>query len=113
MSKIEVIEVSLYLHLSFFSLLSIAQEKATISGKISSNSEPVPFAFVYVQEGTQGTTANEEGSYQLEVPSGEMIITVSAQGYRKVSKKSIYNLVKNARLTLSYLKIFWDLMRLL
>ena len=71
----------------FFSLLSIAQEKATISGKISSNSEPVPFAFIYVQGGTQGTTANEEGSYQLEVPSGEMIIVVSAQGYRKVSKK--------------------------
>ena len=84
----------------FFSLLSIAQEKATISGKISSNSEPVSFALINVQGGTQAATANEEGSYQLEVSSGEMIIVVSVQGYRKVSKK--INLQPRQKLTLNF-----------
>ena len=68
----------------FQSLLHHARKRTICN---FSNSEPVPFAFLYVQGGTQ-TTANEEGSYQLEVP-GEMTIAVVPR-LLKVSKINLH-----------------------
>ncbi len=76
----------IYILLLCFSFSLYAQDKATINGKISSSNESVPFAFIYVKDGTEGTSADENGKYQLEVAPGKLIIEVSSQGYRKVSK---------------------------
>ena len=95
--------------LFFLSAVCIAQDKSSLSGKVTSGNEAVPFAFVYVKGGTQGTTANENGFYQLEVPNGEITIEVSSQGFRKVSK--IITLAPNQKLTLDF-ELFEDLLGL-
>ncbi len=74
--------------LAFLVSISLfSQEKGIIKGKITSNKSPVAFAFVYVKHGTEGTYADENGNYELTLPFGDKTIEVSAQGYRKVSKK--------------------------
>lgn len=63
---------------------------AQVSGSISSNGQPVPFANVYVKEGTQGTSADDEGNYQLNLPKGTYTLVATAQGYR--SQNSTVNI---------------------
>lgn len=79
--------------LAIFTLLFLqityAAFSQTISGKITADHKPVPFASVYVKGGTDGVTANEEGYYELTIPTGKAIIEVSSQGYRKTSKEVI------------------------
>ncbi len=75
----------------FTSILVSAQETVFLSGKVTSSNEVVPFAFVYVKGGTQGTNADENGKYTLKVPAGTMTIEVSSQGYRKASKEITVN----------------------
>ncbi|MCF2874544.1 MULTISPECIES: TonB-dependent receptor [unclassified Tenacibaculum] len=58
-----------------------------VSGKITSKNEPVPFASVYIKNGTIGVTANADGYYELNIPIGKTIIEVSSQGFRKTSKQ--------------------------
>ncbi len=58
-------------------------DQATISGQVTSNNEPVPFATVFVQNGTNGTTSNADGYYELKVDPGALSLQVSSQGYRK------------------------------
>ncbi|WP_299105069.1 TonB-dependent receptor [uncultured Tenacibaculum sp.] len=79
--------------LAIFTLLFLqityAAFSQTISGKITADHKPVPFASVYVKGGTDGVTANKEGYYELTIPTGKAIIEVSSQGYRKTSKEVI------------------------
>ena len=94
----------------FFAIvIANAQEKAIISGTVTSANEPVPFAFVYVKDGFEGTTANEKGAYELEVPVGEVNIEVSSQGYRKASKT--ITLKSNQKITLDF-ELYEDLLGL-
>ncbi len=86
-----------------------AQEKTVVSGMITSANEPVPFAAVYVKEGVQGTNADENGFYKLEVPNGKITIEVSSQGYRKVSKA--IELKPNQKITLNF-SLYEDLLGL-
>ncbi|UOY07570.1 TonB-dependent receptor [Muricauda sp. SCSIO 64092] len=58
-------------------------DQATISGQVTSNNEPVPFATVFVKNGTNGTTSNADGYYELKVNPGALSLQVSSQGYRK------------------------------
>jgi len=75
--------------LTFFALLFISFSVLgqTISGKITSESEPIAFAYVYVKGATEATTADEEGHYELKVPVGEITLIVASQGFRKIEKK--------------------------
>ena len=91
------------------SALIFAQEKSIVSGKITSSKEGVPFAFVYVKGGIEGTTADEKGNYQLQVPSGEITIEVSSQGYRKASK--VITVKSGETITLNF-ELFEDLLGL-
>ncbi len=59
----------------------------TISGKITSNNEPVPFASIYIKGGVNGVTSNEDGFYKFKIPTGKILIEVSSQGFRKTSKE--------------------------
>lgn len=95
----------------FFFAITIAnaQEKAFISGKVTSANEPVPFAFVYVKDGVEGTSANEKGVYELQVPIGEINIEVSSQGYRKAIKT--ITLKPNQKFTLDFV-LYEDLLGL-
>ena len=47
-----------------------AQKKATISGRITSGNESVPFATVYVKGGVEGTNSDLKGYYSFEVVPG-------------------------------------------
>lgn len=55
-----------------------------ITGKVTSISgEPLPFANVYVQGTTVGTTTNEDGQYRLELSAGVYQIVYQYIGYKK------------------------------
>lgn len=95
--------------LSFISNTISAQEKALIMGKITSGNAPVSFAFVYVKNGVNGTNTDEKGLYQLEVPTGEITIEVSSQGYRKTSR--VVRLKNKQKLTLNF-ELYEDLLGL-
>ncbi len=75
--------------LSLFSITTaIAQDKqAVISGTVTYNGDPVPFANVYVKNGTNGTSANIDGKFTLKVPSGTIAIVVQSQGFRTQTKQ--------------------------
>ncbi|TBN00227.1 TonB-dependent receptor [Hyunsoonleella flava] len=61
-------------------------ENAKISGKVTSNGIPIPFASVYVKGGTQGVSTDENGIYKLTIPAGKVTIIAESQGYRRLSK---------------------------
>ncbi len=75
-------------------------ESATIGGTILSGDEKVPFASVYVKNGSQGATSDKQGNYTLKVPAGKHSIQVSSQGYRSMVKEITLN--DNQTLTLDF-----------
>ncbi len=64
-------------------------QTVSISGTITSNENPVPFASVYIQGGSVGTNTDSNGNYQLEIPTGTIILVAQAQGYRTQTKELI------------------------
>jgi hypothetical protein len=77
-----------------FSLLANAQ----LTGKITNaKGEILPFANVYLEGTTRGTTANTEGSYFFDLPNGTYRVVYQSIGYKKkiesvvVSGKTMYN----------------------
>ena len=57
---------------------------ATLSGKITdSKGEVLPFAVVFVRGTTQGTSANAQGIYQLNLQSGSFIIVCQQMGFKQ------------------------------
>ncbi len=73
--------------LFFLSFFTQAQETGILTGQITSSGEPVPFAVIYVKNETQGTNADEDGRYILEVPARTISLIISSQGYRKINKE--------------------------
>lgn len=61
-----------------------------VSGKVQSKELPVPFATVYIENGTVGTNTDINGNYKLEIPAGNVVLVVQSQGYR-TQKKEINN----------------------
>lgn len=73
----------LKIFLVFFVVSGFAQE-TSISGKITSQNQPVSFANIYLENTSKGTTANKEGEFILQnVKKGDAVIIVSAIGYKK------------------------------
>lgn len=63
-----------------FSLISNAQ----LTGKITDSKGAIlPFANVYLEGTTRGTTANTEGSYFLDIPDGTYRVVYQSIGYKK------------------------------
>ncbi|WP_346320625.1 DUF5686 and carboxypeptidase regulatory-like domain-containing protein [Chitinophaga sp. YIM B06452] len=76
-----------YLPLSILFLFTLPAQATLIRGKIANNKgEMLPFATVMIKGTTQGTTANAEGLYQLDVPQGSHVIVCQYMGYRKEEK---------------------------
>ena len=65
----------LFLPLLFLGLVSVAQTR-TITGKVASEAGPVVGASVTLSSG-EGTTTNQDGSFSLRAPSGNVTIVVS------------------------------------
>lgn len=59
----------------------------TITGKVISNGEPVPYANVMVKGTTIGIAADKSGNYTLTgIPSGSRVVEVRAMGYGSMRK---------------------------
>ena len=72
----------IFIYVLGFSMQLCAQN-ITLSGHVTSSSnEAVPFASVYVENQNLGTTSDENGEYELQVPEGVFTIIVQSQGYR-------------------------------
>ncbi len=79
-------------YILFFSLTFIVKalyaQDATLSGNIVSGGKPVPFASVFIDKTTLGTSTNDDGNYYLNnLPIGEIIVKVQAIGYISAFKK--------------------------
>jgi len=62
----------------------------TLSGKIESQGDLVPFASVFVQGTTIGVSADAHGHFNLKnIPGGNHVIVFSAVGYRTYSREVI------------------------
>jgi len=67
-------------------------QNSGIKGKVTSGGEPVPFANLYIEGLTLGTTSNENGVYHLSnIPGGKNILMVSAVGYTTVRREIMLN----------------------
>ncbi|WP_299062824.1 TonB-dependent receptor [uncultured Polaribacter sp.] len=96
--------------LTLFVVSMVSAQKSTLSGTITSKGENIPYAFVYVKGGTEGTNSDENGNYKLEIKSGEnIVIEVSSQGFRKISKK--ISIKKNENRTINF-KLVEDMLGL-
>lgn len=64
-----------------------ATSQLTISGKVSDENGPLPFANVYITETDQGVSADDEGQFTVpELPSGKYTLRVSYLGYKTTEK---------------------------
>ena len=61
-----------------FSLPVLAQ---TVSGKVTSNGEPIPGVSVTVKGTNNGTVTDPEGKYSLSVPNSKTTLVVSFIGF--------------------------------
>ncbi|MDN3582186.1 DUF5686 and carboxypeptidase regulatory-like domain-containing protein [Mucilaginibacter flavus] len=81
--------MKLTLFFAFFLCLTVNAfaQQLSINGKITGeNDKPIPFASVYIKNTTQGTSANSEGNYQLQLKAGTYELQFKAVGYAQQSK---------------------------
>ncbi|TYB78844.1 TonB-dependent receptor [Bizionia myxarmorum] len=70
------------------SAASFAQTTHNIKGTVSSEGESLPYASVYIQGTTSGTTTNDNGIYSInKIAPGDYILIASFTGHTTVSKK--------------------------
>lgn len=95
------IKVKLIIYVALLLLVNLGNNYAAIiKGRITDQSgEPLSFATVYVKGTTNGTSANEEGFYTLDVQPGSYTVTAQLMGYQSVSKNVT---VANETLTLHF-----------
>ncbi|MEM9076768.1 MAG: TonB-dependent receptor [Bacteroidota bacterium] len=89
-----------FLFLTIISFSFLSAQNVRISGTITSDGDPVPFASVFVKGKNVGTTSDIDGTYQLEVPPGEITLVVQSQGYRSQEKKA--TLSQGSALTIDF-----------
>jgi outer membrane receptor for ferrienterochelin and colicins len=81
-----------YIFLLFITITSSYTQTNSISGKISSNREALPYVNIYLKKTKLGTTSNENGLYKLKnIPKGTYTLTVSCVGYQSKSVKISIN----------------------
>ncbi|RTQ53721.1 carboxypeptidase-like regulatory domain-containing protein [Hymenobacter gummosus] len=81
--------------------VGVAQQ-LTLQGRVTdaATGAAVPFASVYVKGTTAGTTAADDGRYELQIPPGADSVTASAMGYRPLSGRITRQLVQRIDLAL-------------
>ena len=74
--------------LLFLGIAAIKGQTNSISGKVSSNGEVLPFVNVYLKKTKQGTSTNKNGFFELKnIPNGTYTIIASSIGFKFKSKK--------------------------
>ncbi len=68
--------------LIIISVVGFSQEKIVLKGKIISAGKPVPFANISIEENSQGTSADINGDYLLEIEPGTYTLKVQAVGFK-------------------------------
>jgi hypothetical protein len=69
---------------------SIDLAATTISGRVTDlNGEPLPFATLYVQNTTKGTTTNLDGYYSIDLPAGIYQLIFQYVGYKRTSESIV------------------------
>jgi outer membrane receptor for ferrienterochelin and colicins len=94
MIRIQVILAMLSIAFNVFSEESVTLSPiaATISGKIESHGNQIPFATIYLKGTTLGVSADINGEYSFRnIPPGEQTLIFSAVGYKPVSKQLLVN----------------------
>lgn len=92
---------SFLLLITFFAFGKVIAQKSSIYGTIKAEGETIPYVFVYVKGGTEGTNTDKNGAYKLELSPGKnIIIEVSSQGFRKIVKT--ITIKKNENLQLDF-----------
>jgi hypothetical protein len=91
-----------------FSLQISAQEITSIFGVVSDTSGySVGFANIAVQGTKFGTTADKFGQYELQVPTGDIVIVVTCVGY--ISQKNPYSIQGGKKTKLDFtLKVAYE-----
>ncbi len=74
-------------YLLLFSCLITDCQTFILSGKISDQNEPLPFATILVKGTTKGTNSNINGLYTLKLPAGTYEIVYQYVGYSKKTEK--------------------------
>ena len=75
-------------------ILALAAQNRTVSGKVlDANQQPLVGVAVLVDGTTKGVTTSENGSFKIQVPSGETVLHVTCLGYlpQKVTVPSSRN----------------------
>ena len=81
-----------YIYILFFFLLLIPCAQSQLTGTITGEiGDTLPYASVYVEGTAQGTIANENGEYNLELAKGTYSIVYQYIGYEKVVHKITIN----------------------
>ena len=83
----------LFFNAILLSLLSVANnpnhpsaDKVSVTGKVKSGNEQIPFATVVIKGTTIGTAADATGNFKLDgLPSGQHTVVISAIGYKPYS----------------------------
>ncbi|WP_339887354.1 TonB-dependent receptor [uncultured Flavobacterium sp.] len=93
--------MKIYFILLLFSICTFSQ--TSITGKVTSENESLPFATVYLIELSKGITTNDNGQYLLEnIPNGKYTLQFSYTGFRTIKKTiTVFNqkkLILNCKL---------------
>ena len=75
----------------FTGLISIQAQTNSISGKITSKGEALPFVNVYLTNTSIGTSTNEKGFFELKnIPNGNYTLIASSIGFKIEISKNLY-----------------------
>ncbi|HVS93760.1 MAG TPA: DUF5686 and carboxypeptidase regulatory-like domain-containing protein [Mucilaginibacter sp.] len=85
-------------------ILRVSAQVYLLSGRVTDKQthKPVGFTSVYIKNSTYGTTANENGNYELKLSPGDYNIVYRFPGYQEITEKitiSNQNVVHNAQMT--------------
>ena len=91
----------------FVGIISTHSQTNSISGKITSKGEALPFANVYLANTKLGTSSNEDGFFELKnIPNGDYTLVSSSVGFNlktlKIRLTGNEKLVKNFNLNENY-----------
>lgn len=85
--KMKHLSYILLLLASWMPALTTAQNRFTLSGKVTDpNGEPLPQVTIAIEHTTTGTYTDNNGHYSLQVPAGKQTLILSFVGYKTLKK---------------------------
>lgn len=83
--------MSIHIKFLFFLLLITQGTFAQITGTVRDNNAPLPYVNIYTEDGTYGTTSNEEGVFELRLPQpGTYNLIFQYLGYQTLKRKVVF-----------------------